>query len=102
MRNNRWYAETLKINFNYKEWRQDFAAFVKRKLFWDFAMVSKSRAVDLKDGVYEKGYKWFEVYDPHGRWIKIIYTNQSKIIAIEPQNFDTNLISDYYKLRDIN
>ena len=52
MKKYRWYAQSLKVNFNYKEWRQDLAAFVRRKLFWDFAMVSKSRAVTLKSGFY--------------------------------------------------
>ncbi len=61
MKKYRWYAQSLNVNFNYKEWRQDLAAFVRRKLFWDFAMVSKSRVVDLKSGFYSKGNKWFEI-----------------------------------------
>ena len=82
MKKYRWYAQSLNINFNYKEWRQDLAAFVRKKLFWDFAMVSKSRTVDFKNGFYSKGNKWFEIYDSHGNWLKIIYKNQSDIIAI--------------------
>ena len=102
MKKYRWYAQSLKVNFNYKEWRQDLAAFVRRKLFWDFAMVSKSRAVTLKSGFYSKGNKWFEIYDPRGNWLRIIYKNQSEIVAIEPANFNKNLIDEYFKLRNIN
>ena len=93
--NNRWLAKSMTINFNYKIWRQDFAAFVRINLFWDVAFVSRSRAVDRNGSIYEKGKKEFEVYDGYGRKVDVVYENGNKVILTS----HPALIEEYFKLR---
>lgn len=93
--NNRWLAKSMTINFNHKIWRQDFAAFVRRNLFWDVAFVSRSRAVDRNGSIYEKGKKEFEVYDGYGRNVGVVYENGNKVILTS----HPALIEEYFKLR---
>lgn len=96
---NSWYAQPLTINFNYKQWRQDLAAFIKRKQFWDYAIVSKARSINKNKEHYSKGTKWFEIFDGRGRYVKITFNNKKEIIDIQPSNFDKKIIEDYFRAR---
>lgn len=97
--NSSWYAQPLIVNFNYKQWRQDLAAFIKRKEFWDYAIVTKARATDKRIGLFPKGAKWFEIFDGHGRYVRIIFSNKKEILEIQPSNFNEKLIEEYFNVR---
>lgn len=73
-----WGAEKLTINFNQKQWRQDFAAFVKEKRYWAVTRVTKSRSISRNP--LDKGIKTFTVYDRYGNEVKITYQNNNEII----------------------
>lgn len=93
--NSNWNAKKLFINFNHKQWRQDFAAYVREKLFWDRAKVTRARSISQKNSFYEKGLKQFEVYDGYGRSVNLTFKNESDIV----DSSDSKLIEDYFKLR---
>lgn len=43
--NSKWKVTPLTVNFNQKQWRQDFGAFIRSKLFWDgTTLVTRSKA----------------------------------------------------------
>lgn len=96
-----WYSELLKINFNHKEWRQDLAAYIRKRCNWDFAVVSKARKVPGNKSFNSKTNKWFEFYDNVGRYVKIVFKNESEIISIEPVDFDKTIIDDYFEFRNM-
>ncbi len=98
--NTSWYAKPLMINFNYKQWRQDLAAFIKKKEFWDYALVTKARTVDKKMGDYPKGSKWFEIFDGHGRNLIFIFNNKQEILNVEPSNYNLEILQEYFNLRN--
>ncbi len=98
---NNWYSKSLKINFNYKEWRQDLAEFIKKKQFWDYAIVTKAKSLSSKKMYGNKGHKYFEIYDGKSRYVKILYKNLNEVIAIEPTNFDKELVDEYFIKRNL-
>ncbi len=92
---NKWPTKMLEINFNQKQWRQDFGAFVRSKLFWDGrTMVTKSRAIDSKNLV-SKGIKYFEVYNCYGASIEVQYQNCNEIVHTN----NPELLDEYLKMR---
>jgi hypothetical protein len=79
--NSRWEAKPLIVNFNQKQWRQDFAAFIRKKLFWDSTtMVTRSKAKTKGVNLITKGIKMFEVYNGYGGSIKVEYQNENEIL----------------------
>lgn len=62
--NSNWDAKRLVVSFNQKQWRQDFAAFVREKKFWSITRVTRSRAIS--NNPLDRGIKSFEVYDRYG------------------------------------
>ena len=79
-----------------------FSSLCKKKIVLGFCNGIEIESSYFKKWILFKGNKWFKIYDPHGNWLRVIYKNQSEIIAIEPANFDKNLIDEYFKLRNIN
>ena len=66
------------VNFNQKQWRQDFAAYVKDKLNWSSARVTKSEVIekghyDNSLGEYLTSLKEFTVINGSGDEVKIQY-----------------------------
>lgn len=75
--NNRWNAKKMTVNFNQKQWRQDLAAFIQRKKYWKYAIVTRSKTVS--NNVFDKGSRYFEVYDGFGNNIFVQYKDQCKV-----------------------
>ena len=69
--NSNWDAKRLVVSFNQKQWRQDFAAFVREKKFWSMARVTRSKAIS--NNPLDRGIKSFEVYDRYGGSVKVTY-----------------------------
>lgn len=92
---NKWIAKPLTINFNHKEWRQDFAAFVRKKLFWDIAMVTRAKSSSKSKYYNASECREFEIYDGYGRNIKVVFKNKNGIVSIS----QPGLIEEYYSLR---
>lgn len=94
--NNNWNAKKLTINFNQKQWRQDFAAFVKEKMFWNIAKVTRSKATS--NNPLQRGIKIFEVYNSYGGSVKVEYKEGNQIVNAT----DIELTYEYLKERGIN
>ncbi len=91
--NSNWNAKKLIISFNQKQWRQDFAAFVKEKKFWSITRVTRSRAISSNP--LDKGIKTFEVYNQYGGNIKVVYQDDNRIISTT----DDDLMKKYFEER---
>lgn len=79
--NSRWETKPLIVNFNQKQWRQDFGAFIRKKLFWDSTtMVTRSKAKTKGVNLITKGIKAFEVYNGYGGSVKVEYQNENEIL----------------------
>lgn len=76
--NNNWNAKKLIVSFNQKQWRQDLAAYIREKLFWPEARVTRSRNISNKKA--DKGIKQFEIFNNTGYSISIKYKNDNEII----------------------
>lgn len=90
--NNNWNAKKLIVSFNQKQWRQDLAAYIREKLFWSEARVTRARMISNKK--VDKGIKQFEIFNNIGSNILVKYKNDNEII--ECNNIE--VINDY--LRD--
>ena len=65
--NSKWKVTPLTVNFNQKQWRQDFGAFIRSKLFWDgTTLVTRSKAKSKGPNLITKGIRTFEVYNAYG------------------------------------
>lgn len=73
-----WDAKRLIVSFNQKQWRQDFAAFVREKKFWDITRVTRSKSIS--NNPLDRGIKSFEVYNQYGGSVKVTYQDDNKII----------------------
>lgn len=92
-----WSVKPLEINFNQKQWRQDFGAYVKDKLFWSADVkVSRARA-EKGPSTYAKvkGVKSFEVYNTFGGSVVVHFENNNKIISSNRED----LINSYLEER---
>ena len=69
--NSSWNAKKLTINFNHKQWRQDLAAFIQQKKYWDHASVTRAKSVT--NNVFHKGSKSFEIFNGVGSSVTIQY-----------------------------
>ncbi len=87
--NSNWDAKRLIVNFNQKQWRQDFAAFVKEKKFWSIVRVTRSKTIS--NNPLDKGIKSFEVYDRYGGSVRVTYQDNNKIINTN----DIDMIKSY-------
>lgn len=94
----------LIVNFNQKQWRQDFAAYVKEKLDWSSARVTKSEVIekghyDNSLGEYITSLKEFRVINGSGGEVKIQYYHDC-VVGEDGMSYtdrDFNLIYDYLK-----
>lgn len=86
-----WYAKKMTINFNQKQWRQDLAEYLRRRLFWD----GTTRVTRTKKTAT---YKQFEVYDQFGGEVVIRYQHDNQVVHTTHQT----LIDDYFKERSVN
>lgn len=93
--NSYWDFKEIKINFNEKQWRQDFAAYVKAKRFWSRARVTRSK-VD-PNSVGNEGIKYFEVYDGYGGNVKVKYQDGRNIV----NSTHKELIEQYFEDRGL-
>lgn len=91
--NNTWNAKKLTINFNHKQWRQDLAAFIQQKKFWNHAAVTKSKSTS--NNLFHKESKYFDIFDGKGNSIRIQYKNACEV---EFSN-DIELINEYLESR---
>lgn len=91
--NSNWDDKRLVVSFNQKQWRQDFAAFVREKKFWSMARVTRSKAISSNP--LDRGIKSFEVYDRYGGSVKVTYQDDNKII----DSTDKELITKYLEER---
>ena len=86
---NKWNVQKMQINFNYKQWRQDFGAFVKDKLFWDSTTtVTKTRVVDAG--------KEFIIYYRYGE-VVVRYKNERNVIFCSRKD----IMDSYLKERSV-
>ena len=90
------------VNFNKKQWRQDFATYVKNKLGWNHARVTKSIVIEKSHydnslGEYITSLKEFSVINGTGDEVKIQYYHDS-IVGEDGMYYtdrDFNLVYDY-------
>ena len=75
-----WRPCRLVVNFNHKQWRQDLAAFVVKKLNWFDARVTKVKTINGTD-IFKDSIKEFEIYTAKGDSFKVQYTDKSTIIS---------------------
>ena len=80
---NVWEAKKMIINFNFKEWRQDFASYVQENKYWREVGVTRARALD--GNFYNKGIKKFEVFNRYGGSVKVSFKNENEIIGSNEQ-----------------
>lgn len=60
-------AKRLEVNFNQKQWRQDFADFVKNRLSWvSDTVVTRAKTITKGVNLYHKGIKYFEIQNSYG------------------------------------
>lgn len=86
---NKWNVEKMQINFNYKQWRQDFGAYVKEKLFWDATTkVTRARVVDNS--------KEFSIYYRYGD-VVVRFTNERNVVYCSRKE----LMDNYLKERSV-
>lgn len=90
-----WDAKRLTVNFNYKQWRQDFAAFVREKEFWDITRVTRSKAIS--NNSLDRGIKSFQVYNQYGGQVDVTYSDDCKII----NSNHVELVKEYLEKRGI-
>ena len=90
-----WDAQKLTINFNQKQWRQDLAAFIKEKKFWNVTRVTRARVVS--DVSSEQGIKYFEVYNLCGSSIRVVYANENEIVSSDEQELVKKYIEERVK-----
>lgn len=93
--NTTWNAKRLTVNFNHKQWRQDFAAFIKDKKFWDITRVTKAKT--LSNNPLNKGTKSFRVYNQYGGQVDVTYSDDCKII----NSNHLELVKEYLEKRGI-
>ncbi len=93
--NSNWNAKKLTVDFNQKQWRQDFAAYVKEKKFWDVTKVTRARIVS--NNSHEKGIKYFEIFNTYGGNIVVTFLNNYQIV----NSTEKELITEYLKEKGI-
>lgn len=94
--NSSWNAEEMQINFNQKQWRQDLAAFVSKKLYWIPTRVTRSKTIEKKT-TYNEAVKEFNVYNGYGGEVVIRYSNKNEIIYTTHEE----LLTEYFKLKEL-
>ena len=95
--NSNWKTQRLEINFNQKQWRQDFGAFIREKLFWDGkTRVSRSRAKTKGPNLITKGIKTFEIYNSYSSVI-VEYQNNNEVLYTTHEE----LVKEYFKERGL-
>lgn len=95
--NRSWNAEEMQINFNQKQWRQDFAAFVSKKLYWFPTRVTRSKTIEKKTA-YNDVVKEFYAYNGYGGEVIVRYTNKNDIIYTSNED----LLNEYFKIKGLN
>lgn len=91
-------AKKLEVNFNHKQWRQDFAYFVKNSLLWvGDTRVTRTRSISKSANIYHKGIKSFEVQNTSGDSVYVEFKNNSEILGTT----FPNLAEDYLKTREL-
>ncbi len=90
-----WDAKRLIVSFNQKQWRQDFASFVREKKFWDITRVTRSRSIS--NNPLDRGIKSFEVYNQYGGSVKVTYQDDNKII----DSTDDEIIRKYLQEKGV-
>lgn len=93
--NSSWDAKSIKINFNEKQWRQDFAEFARKKLFMSRARVTRSKLDP--DSVGNEGIKYFEIYDGYGGSVTVKYQNGRDIVNSSHEE----LVKKYFEERKL-
>ncbi len=94
---NIWDAKKLTVNFNHKQWRQDFASFIRSKKYWNFVRCSRSKIIEKATDI-NPAIKEFEVFDKYGGSFTITYKNECEIIS----STDNNLVNEYLEKRGSN
>ena len=92
------------VNFNQKQWRQDFAAYVQDKLGWSSSRVTKSKVIkkayyDNSLGEHITSLKEFRVINGSGNEVKIQYYHDC-VVGEEGMFYidrDFNLVYEYLK-----
>lgn len=92
----------MQVNFNQKKWRQDFAWYVKEKLNWDSARVTKSEIkekghYDNSLGEYLTSLKEFRVINSQGERVVIQYYHDCVVgeDGMDYTDRDFNLVYEY-------
>lgn len=95
-RSNTWKTEKLVINFNQKQWRQDFGEFIRQKKFWDgTTRVSKSKSIPKDSSNITKGIKQFSIYNAYGGEVIIQYQNLYEVLYTN----ESDLVKSYFEER---
>ncbi len=96
--NTSWKVKKVIINFNQKQWRQDFGAYVRDKLNW-YGIVKVSKANKVLDiDTKAKSSKTFEVYNDNGNSVVVHFQNNNEIIG----STNETLVKQYFKERGLN
>lgn len=96
--NSNWNVKRLSVNFNQKQWRQDFGAFIRSKLFWDgTTRVSRAKAPSKGPNSITKGIKQFEVYNRYGGNVSIQFQNENEVLSTTHED----LVKEYFKERGL-
>lgn len=97
--NSKWKVTPLTVNFNQKQWRQDFGAFIRSKLFWDgTTLVTRSKAKSKGPNLITKGIRTFEVYNAYGGSVIVEYQNENEVLYTTHED----LIKQCFEERNIN
>ena len=92
--NSSWYSKEMIVDFNQKQWRQDLAAFIRNKLFWDLAKVTRSKSISNR--AVDKGIKKFDVYDGYGNSVSITYEMKNQIL----NSTNLEVVLEYLKIKN--
>ena len=97
--NSKWKVTPLTVNIKQKQWRQDFRAFIRNKLFWDgTTLVTRSKAKSKEHNLATKGIKTFEVYNAYGGSVKVEYQKENEILYTSHEE----LLKQYFAEKNIN
>lgn len=68
-------VKKLEINFNQKQWRQDFAYFIKQKLMWNCeTIVTKTKLDDFN-------VKYFEIKNSNNEIVYVKFHKKNEILS---------------------
>lgn len=82
-----WNAKKIRINFNEKQWRQDLASFIQKKMQWAGVKVSRASKGEIKE---------FRIFSSIGGEMTVKFRNDNEII-----DNNNSILNDYFIERSV-